>query len=256
MQNIILTKKQVDNLSLLSGSNTGTYGRCYEYKGKVLKIFKQDIAPTDYQNIKANLKRKSDIIMYPESKVYLYDEKLCFKGYLSDKAPGIDLSSIRPLIRDGKEDISFDNFLKEYYDIFLPKLKQEDVILNDIKLEHIFFRDFFCLIDTDWYVQRPSDMLVKEKDEKNIGKINTYLGNFIFNFVPIEVCNDLTFDISLQEKYSEIYIEKIFEGIVKTTNNEVNTFNELLNYKYRDNCDEPVLYDKDNYYLARKRGWI
>lgn len=246
MKNIFLTKKQVDDLPSLSGNNTGAYGKCYEYKGKVLKIFKKDITPSDYQNIKANLKRKSDIIMYPVSKVYLYDEKLRFKGYTCDKAPGVNLSSARGLIKDGKEDISFDSFLKGYYDIFLPKLKKEDVILNDIKLGHIFFREYFCLVDTDWYIQKPSDMLDKEKDEKNIGKINTYLGNFIFSFVPIEVCNYLTFDVSLQEKYSEIYIEKIFEGIIKATNGEVNSFNELYNYKFSDSEES-----KKNYNFIR-----
>lgn len=234
MKNIILTRKQVDNLPLLSGDNSGAYGKCYDYKGKVLKIFKRYIEPSDYQNIKLNLKRKSDIIMYPETKVYLFDEKLRFKGYTCDKAPGVDLYSIQALIVEGKEDISFNRFLAGYYDIFLPKLKKENVILNDVKLNHIFFRDYFCLIDTDWYIERPTDMTNEEKDEKNIDKINTYLGNFIFNFVPIEVCSDLTFNISLEEKNSEIYIEKIFESIIKATNGEVDTFYELFNYRFSD----------------------
>ena len=234
MKNIILTKKQIDGLKLLSGSNTGSYGKCYDYKGKVLKLFKYDIAPSDYQNIKANLQRKSDIIMYPESKVYEYDEKLVLKGYICNKAPGFDLSIMRTLIKDNKEDISFDGFLSGYYDIFLPKLKKEDVILSDIKLEHIFFRDFFCLIDTDWYTSRPNDMTIEYKNKKNIERINTYLSNFVFYFLPISVCSNIEFDISLKERFNEIYIQKIFEGIIKATNGDVDTFNELLNYRFRD----------------------
>ena len=234
MRNIILTEKQIDNLPILSGDNTGAYGKCYKYKGKILKIFKYDISPSDYQNIKANLKRKSDIIMYPNSKVYIYDEKLRFKGYTCDEAPGIALSNMRSLIRNGKEDISFDDFLSGYYDKFLPKLKKENVLLSDIKLQHIFFDNCFYLIDTDWYKEKPEDMTIKEKNEKNIKKFNTYLNNFIFYFLSIEICNNLEFGISLEERYKEVYIEKIIEGIIKATNGEVNSFNELYNYKFND----------------------
>lgn len=238
MINIILTKKQIDSLPLLSGNNTGCYGICYDYKGRVLKIFKQTIEPSDFQNIKANLKRKSKIIMYPTNKVYLYDEKLYFKGYLCNKAPGVDLFSMRSLIRNSEEDILFDDFLAGYYDKFLPKLKKEDVLLSDVKLEHIFFNYCFYLIDTDWYIDRPNDMSIGEKNNKNISKINTQLNNFIFNFLPIEVCNNIEFDICLNERFEEVYIEKIFEGIKKATNGEVNSFNELLNYKFTDSEED------------------
>ena len=197
-----------------------------------MKIFKRHIEPCDYHNIKENLKRESDIIMYPKSKVFLYDEKTTFKGYLCNRAPGMDLTNFILSIADGKTDILFDDFLTGYYDKFLPELKKENVLLSDIKLEHIYFDDCFYLIDTDWYTNRTKDMTIEEKDEKNISRINTYLNNFIFAFLNIEVCNNLFFDISTEEKYKDEYIEKIFEGIKKATNGSVVSFSELLNYKF------------------------
>lgn len=234
MKNIILTNEEINKLSLLSKNSHGCYGICYDYSGQVLKLFKRELDIEALNKIKKNLKRKSEVIMYPTNKVLLMAEKTTFKGYLCNKAPGDDLSVFRYLIKEGKKDISFDSFLTGYYDKFLPQLKKEDVLLSDVKLQHIFFHDCFYLIDTDWYTDRPNDMSIKEKNEKNINKFNTYLNNFVFYFLSIEVCNNLEFNISLEDRYKEVYIEKIFEGIRKATNGEVNSFNELYNYKYSD----------------------
>ena len=70
------------------------------------------------------------------------------------------------------------------------------------------------------------------------------------------LCWDLLYKISKEQFQEEGNIEKIIEEIRKLTNRELDGFNGLFNYKYRDNEYEPVLYDKVEYYMAKRQGWI
>lgn len=238
MGKIILNKSDIANLKPISKLNSGQFGSCFEYNGKVLKIFKDDIEPEDYRNIKRNLKRESSVIMYPRDEAYLFDKILYFKGYLCNKAPGTDLLNMQTLIKKDNDDISFDNFLAAYYDKFLPELKKEMVLIDDIKLAHIFFKDCFYLVDTDWYSSIPCDMIVTEKDMRNIRPVNKYLVDFIFSFISNDVFNSFHFDIKVVNMHMEGYIEYIIKEIRKVTNNEVNTFNEFFHYKFIDSEED------------------
>ena len=251
-----MTKKQVNNLKLLSSNSIGGYGRCYDYKGRVLKIFRRKLDSSQIEKIEKNLKRKSEIIMYPTNKVFLLDKKLYFKGYICDKAPGVDLIKLITSIKNGKNDIMFDDFLSVYYDGFLPLLKKEDVLLKDTKLEHIFWENGLFLIDTDQYVDRPRSMLTNHKDALNVSELNYELNTFIMEFGTSALCWDLLHKIPKEQLQEESNIEKLIEEIRKLTNREVDSFNSLLNYKYRDNEEEPVLFDKEEYYMAKRQGCI
>ena len=234
MKEIILTQEQINNLPMLSKDSYGCYGKCYMYGNDVLKVFKRKITPYEYKNIEKNLKRESNIIMYPTQKMFLEDKTLSLKGYLCNKAPGTDLCSLGNFIANGKEDISFESFLSAYYDKFLPELKKESVILSDIKLIHIFFNECLYLIDTDWYEEKPNYMLEDQKNMANIKLLNAYLSNFIFKFISLDSCNDLFSKLCLENKASDNYIAKLLAEIKRVTSYEVSSLAELFKYTYKD----------------------
>ena len=256
MKNIILTKKQINNLKLLSRNSIGGYGRCYDYKGEVLKIFGRKLDSNQTKKIKKKLRRNSKIIMYPKKRVFLFDKKIKFKGYVCDKAPGVDFVKLVSLIKNGELDITFDEFLEIYYDKFLPLLKKEDVVLKDVQLWHMFWDDGLYLIDTDQYIDRPCSMTKECKDTLNISLLNYEIKNFIMEFISPPLCWDLLHNVSGKESEDYYDLKKVIEILRRFTNQEVNSFNGLFNYKYRDNEYEPVLFDKEEYYKARKQGWI
>lgn len=253
---MILTKKQIDNLKLLSGNSIGGYGRCYDYKGKVLKIFSRKLDSTQIKKIKKNSRRNSKIIMYPKKRVFVLDRKIKFKGYVCDKAPGVDFVKLGSLIKNGVLDITFDEFLEIYYDKFLPLLKKENVVLKDVQLRHMFWDDGLYLIDTDQYIDRPRSMTKECKDTLNVSLLNYEIKNFIMEFISPPLCWDLLHDVSGKESDDYYELKKVIGILRGFTNQEVKSFNELFNYKYRDNEADSVLYDKEGYDIARKQGWI
>ena len=72
---LFIDKKITKNLPPVSKINYGKYGICYKYNDMVLKIFTKKLEMYIKKNIKRNLKRESDIIMYPKDRVYIDNKK-------------------------------------------------------------------------------------------------------------------------------------------------------------------------------------
>lgn len=68
MKNIYLTSKQINRLEPIS---SGNFGSCFNYKNGVLKVFNYDIYSDMLSDINKNLKRESNIVMYPKRKLYM-----------------------------------------------------------------------------------------------------------------------------------------------------------------------------------------
>lgn len=238
MKDIFLTKELINNLKLLPGQSTGCYGKCYEYDDMVLKVFKSEINKEMQNMIKKNLKRNSSIIMYPKSKMFLCDNKIKLRGYLCDKAPGNNLNILQTKIENNEDDILFDDFLRAYYEQFLPKLKKEDVFIHDVKFDHIFWKNGLYLIDTDLYRERFKFISRKEKDEANINIVNIDLTNFILKFISFENLKTVFKDLKIDDKCSELFISNLINDIRDLTNGNVNSFRQLFEYNYLDDSKD------------------
>ncbi len=128
MKNIYLTSKQIERLEPISSSN---FGSCFNYKKGVLKVFRSDIHFDMISDINKNLKRESNIVMYPKYKLYKVEFlKIKPNGYYMNKAPGIDLKTMVFDIKVGEADLSFDDFLSLYYDKFILELKKRSSIVE------------------------------------------------------------------------------------------------------------------------------
>ena len=222
MDTIYLNKKVIDNLEPISSKNKGQYGSCYKYNGKVLKVFKNELSPYLKSNIKRNLKRESDIIMYPKDRVYVDDKY----GYICNIAPGNDLSSIMDFVDKQIYDLSFDKLLSAFYDEFLEKLNKEKILLEDVKPSHIFIDDSMTLIDSDLYRKVPIFMTDKTRKELNLLKVNDSVISLLEYFLP----ESLSFNYKDNKK--DYYLYKNIDNIKKISFNEIYSLKSLMNYNF------------------------
>lgn len=249
MKDIFLDYEDISNLEPLTYKNSGRYGACYKYEDGVLKIFRVPLYGFIKENVRNNLKRKSEFIMYPERKLFLTRENPQFYGYKCKKAPGYSFNDIKEKVYEEELDISFDDFLTAYYDRFIRCIKKEDVIMCDIKPEHIFWDYNLYLIDTDFYTKN-NFVLNSTKDKVNISKINNSLLEFFNYFLEKRF---LSINIDCAKKS---FLEKFIKEIRKTTNYEVNSLKELNNYKFVDSEEKRLRgFVYDNIGSRSNRRW-
>ena len=234
MKKIILKEADIKKLKPIVDFNRGSYGSCYDYDGKVLKVFKKNIDTHMLANIKKNIKRENEFIMYPIDLIKIKERESAINGYICNKAPGVDLNDLDTLICDGKTDITFDDFLAAYYDRFLPSIKKEKLLFSDIKPRHIFYDDNFYLIDTDFYITKFPYLSNKRKDEKNLIIINESIRIFMNYFLTF----GLVFDID--DIHSEKYLDNKISILRKIVGNDINTFGKLDNYIFTDDKIESI----------------
>ncbi len=219
---IKLSSKQLGELIPLSGENSGYFGNCYKYNDGVLKVFFTDVSKLVLDNINNNLKRQSPIIMYPKSKLYIEDK---FKGYYANMAPGISLENLVLEIKNKTMDLSFDDYLSIYYDKFLPCLIKENVIFDDIKLEHTFIKDNFYFIDTDLYKKQEENVSLKSIKDINLSNLNFFVFNYFIYSFSME-------NFYVPDNFKENYMERLINNIRYKTNYYVDSFKMLDSYKF------------------------
>lgn len=229
MNSIFMREDDIRKLEPLSFPNRGLAGQCYKYEDGVLKVFHRTFSVSGIKhNIRKNFKRESVIIMYPRKKLYVVDRSPFLMGYTCNMAPGFRFDLLRDKIKLGILDVSFDEFLTSYYDIFIKELKKEKVILNDVKFAHIFFDDNFYLVDSDLYYDKPVIMTEKEKNDQNISLFNENINYFIRDFLFL---NNFICDF---EYKNEDFLDKTLNYIMKVSQNEVNSFGALAEYEFTD----------------------
>ena len=75
MKDIVLTKNEINNLKLLKDDSYGAYGKIVKYNDGVLKIYHHKINEFLLEKLKKNIKRKSNIIIYPDC--FVYENYIC-----------------------------------------------------------------------------------------------------------------------------------------------------------------------------------
>lgn len=219
---IYLSTKDIEKLKLVSKNSSGEFGKCYKYNDGVLKVFFTDVSKQVLDNINNNLKRQSIIIMYPKSKLYIEDK---FKGYYANMAPGISLESLVLEIKNKTRDLSFDDYLSIYYDKFLPCLIKENVIFDDMKLEHTFIKDNFYFIDTDLYKKQEESVGLKSAKDINLSNLNFFVFNYFIYSFSME-------NFYVPDNFKEDYMERLINSIRYKTNYYVDSFGKLDSYKF------------------------
>ena len=227
MQDIYLTERKIKKLEPLSDKSYGAYGKCYRYNGGVLKVFYDAISSRIESAIDKNIKRDSEIIFYPRSKLYMKSFSISrLKGYYMDEAPGINLLTLRNNVISGKQDLTFEELLSIYYDCFIPKLRKEDILMDDLKLSHIFIDDNFYFTDTDLYM----DGLASDSSiyEENLSQVNSLLFGFLG-----DIGEFFRYDYECVGLSEENYFYRQISEIKRITGNSVNTLREFCEYKRR-----------------------
>lgn len=231
MEDIILTKKQLEKLPLLHEKSEGIYGQVVVYKDGLIKRFKDDIDSNMKKNIEENIKRQSPIFLYPKCKVYEKNNEnnLKLRGYFMDEAPGIDLLRLRNGILSGKNDMAINDFLTIYYDKLLPLLLHEDMLMLDMKLCQMFIDDNFYFVDTDPFYKSNIKILrdynFNSAYEWNLKEINSVITGFfdmIFNYKV---------DSNLEYK-DDNYINNYLINVIRITKGKAKSFRQA--YKMLD----------------------
>ncbi len=205
----------------INDSNSGIFGSCYYYKkDEIMKIF-NNLDSYILNNIKLNVKRTSNIIIYPNDLVFLNKK---FIGYTMNKAPGTSLDEIINDIFCFKKDIAFEEFLTFFYDKFIPELKKQDVLMNDIKPCHMFIDDNIYFIDTDCYEQLSNES--EDAFKHNVFIINQVLMNLMLDYSEFYIQEP-----TLIELGNVNFMKKQLHELDVLTHGDVKTFKELVYYK-------------------------
>ncbi|MBQ9012324.1 MAG: hypothetical protein IJ094_01915 [Bacilli bacterium] len=241
MKDIYLTKKETEDeegLKLLSPESQGYYGRVLKYKDGCVKLFFQNISHTNILRIERNIKIDSNIIMYPRCKVFSYEENKII-GYFMNIAPGTDFQTLCDN-SFSKKDISFEYLLHIFYDKFIKDLKNEELMIYDMKPCQVFIDDNLYLTDTDlfrgeedeYYMSNIGDFKAfRDVYSYNIDQINKVLAQAFYRCASN---GDYYFKYPLfRDKTDENYIFKIINDIITATKGEVKTFGQLFTYKER-----------------------
>lgn len=232
MENIYLTSEEIKNLNKVCKHNYGCNGECFLYKDGVVKLFYNELPFYLKDKIDNDIKRSSNIILWPRKKVFKVNKKASYMaGYFMDKAPNISLLDLKNKIISQKTDISFDDFLRVYYDNFLSALKKEEIYMVDIKLAHVFIDDNFYFIDTDGYFEKDDNFIFAKTDQAkpydyNLKEINRVLALFMDCIMGPNIMVYKDEDLS---KESFLY-DAIFNARKLT---KTNSFMKLSNYKRR-----------------------
>ncbi len=103
-------------------------------------------------------------------------------------------------------------------------------MLNDVKMPHVFIDDNFYLIDTDFY----SDALSSSDEtyKRNLLEVNSCFDNFLCCFFGyISPKYDVYTDEEMEALKTERYIDDKISYIRELTNDSVDTFRKLNEYK-------------------------
>lgn len=227
MKDIILSREEINNLELLKKDSYGAYGKIVKYKDEALKIYHHKIDKLLLSHLKKNIKRESNIIIYPECFVYEnYINDNNIRGTYMKKASGTHMLDFKNDIKDDKVILTFDEFLC-YYNIFLNELEKEEVLIRDLKPEQIFFDKKFVLTDSDSF-DDIRDFSVKFYinlyDCKNIYEANLFNINTVMEkYLKENFYKDI--DASDNELKDRNYIYSLLKQIKLKEN--VKTFNNL-----------------------------
>ncbi len=236
MEDIYLTKEEIEELERISKNYHGCNGECFKYEDGVVKIFYDGLASYLKCKIDEDIKRSSNIILWPKKRVFKVNRKTKYViGYFMDKAPNVSLLDLKNKIISGKMDLAFDDLLRIYYDRFLKELQKEKVYMFDIKLAHVFIDDNFYFIDTDgyfdkdlYYVNTSEDKDEVKPYDYNLKEINKALALFM----DCIICPGLKIYTD-DDLNKESFLFDCISNIRSLTNNRVDTFMKLSNYKSR-----------------------
>lgn len=228
MKDIVLTKNEINNLKLLKDDSYGAYGKIVKYNDGVLKIYHHKINEFLLEKLKKNIKRESNIIIYPDC--FIYENYICddnIRGTYMKKAEGIHLLDLKDDIKDDKVILTFDEFLY-YYELLLNELEKEEVLIRDLKPEQVFLNNNFVLTDSDSFDDESDFSVVFYMGLYNCDSIyaaNIFnINNMINKYVKEYFYNDI--DDSERKLKNKDYIYSLFEEL--ENKESVKTFNKLI----------------------------
>lgn len=233
MENIILPKSELDTLPFLHDESEGAHAEVVRYKDGLIKRYREDISDSMRLSLEENIKRSSEIFIYPKCLVFEKElfQKEKLRGTFMDEAKGIDLIRLQSKILSGDVDLDIDEFLTIYYDKLLPILKKEEVLIFDMKPYQIFIGTNFSYVDTDPFCD------ANTKTAKDFIKAQELSAAYEWNLYETNKCITSAFNIIFKNKVKSIlefsdqnYINDYIGIAIKLVNGKAKTFKEVEKY--------------------------
>lgn len=190
----------------------GVFADVYEYQGKAIKIYKNNIERKTKKNIKKLSNYKNDNYIFPEDLVYI---NYRLKGYTQESVEGITLYELVFALDRGLLNISFDCFMEEYFKLVKAtrKISDEGILIRDLHDKNAKFDGSFKILDTcDYLIDEKTSL--DEIYEENMIRLADLFVTMFRNINP-EFTTYIydTLDMKYNKKYMEVFLEKISKNI-------------------------------------------
>lgn len=193
----------------------GVFADVYEYQGKAIKIYKNNIERKTKKNIKKLSNYKNDNYIFPEDLVYL---NYRLKGYTQEKVDGITLYELMCALNRDCIDMSFNCFMEEYFKLVksTKKISDEGISICDLHDQNAMFDGSFKILDTGDYLVDEKTSLDEIYEENMIHLADL----FVTMFRNINPGFTTYIYYTLDMKYNKNYMEEFFEIIYKNLGND------------------------------------
>jgi len=210
MGKIYLSSKDIEKIKQGEFLGDGEYAKVYDYNGKAIKIYDNDLEPKAIRSIERMSKYNDDIFVFPDDIVYV-DDKI--KAYTQEKVDGITLYHMIIAVLQNYYDIDIELFMEDYQKLkkTIKRISDEHIIVYDLHDENIMFNKGFKVIDTANY----KIDYFRSKDDIYKSNMINFADLFVSEFIKL---NSFSVDIVQEEignKYSVNYMDNFLKTIPK-----------------------------------------
>lgn len=188
----------------------GKYAKVYDYNGKAIKIYRDDLDRKRIKSIKTMSKYNNDIFVFPENLVYIDD---CLKGFTQEKVEGITLFEMKFAVLRDYFDVEFDVFYEDYQKLkeAVKQISDEHLIVYDLHDENIMFNGGFKVIDTEDY---KIDYKRKKEEIYKANMIN-FIDLLVSDFFCLNAFSASLIQQEIGNKYHINYMDEFLTTIPK-----------------------------------------
>lgn len=150
LKKVVITEKQLNEISKLKYLNHGAYAKVYEYDDLIVKMFYSVIESKYFKDGETFVEFESNLIHTPA--ILLLSEEGDVIGYVRKKIKGLTLQEIVESAVINKDfDISLDEILRlvEDFKIEIEKVSKKGILMYDVNYGNIVLGKKMHVIDTD-----------------------------------------------------------------------------------------------------------
>lgn len=210
MKKIYLSKDEIKVIKQGELLGKGKYAKVYDYNGKAIKIYRNDLDRKRIKSIKTMSKYNNDIFIFPEKLVYIDDS---IKGFTQEKVEGITLLEMKFAVLRDYFDVDFELLYEDYKKLkeAIKKISDEHLIIYDLHDENVMFDKGFKVVDTEDY---KIDYTRSKQDIYKSNMIN-FSDLFVNEFLNLNAFSTYLIQQEIGNTYYTDYMDDFFENIPK-----------------------------------------